>query len=62
MRTVLVVIGNVVIALGIVWIVQWGGWVPWPLAHFSLPTVRWLSYGAIPVLSGFTLIAFAKRL
>jgi len=62
MRTALVTIGSVAIALGLVWIIQQGDWAPWPLTRLSMPTTRWLTYGAIPVLGGWTLLMFARRL
>jgi hypothetical protein len=60
MRIALITFGTVAMALGLVWIVQQGGWAPWPLARFSLPSIRWLTYGAIPVLGGWTLLMFAR--
>jgi hypothetical protein len=62
MRTALILIGSAAVAFGLVWIVQSGGWTPWPLARFALPSMRWLTFGAIPVLGGFTLLTFARRL
>jgi len=62
MRIALITFGTVAMALGLVWIVQQGGWTPWPLARFSLPSIRWLTYGAMPVLGGWTLLMFARRL
>jgi hypothetical protein len=62
MRTALVTIGSVAMALGLVWIIQHGDWAPWPLARLTLPNPRWLTYGGIPVLGGWALLMFARRL
>ena len=48
-------------AAGLLWIAQHGG-MQWPRLRLALPDVRWLWYGAIPILTGFTLIILARRL
>jgi hypothetical protein len=62
MRSVLVMIGIGAIALGAFWIIQSGGWSPWPLSRLTIPSNVWLWHGAIPILGGSALMVLARRL
>jgi drug/metabolite transporter superfamily protein YnfA len=61
MRSVLIIAGVVVLALGLLWIGQGMGWILWPKSSFMLNQPRWSWYGTAQALAGLSIIWFAWR-
>lgn len=61
MRTVLTVIGALLIAAGTLWALQGAGIVMWPAESFMLAEQSWVTYGIATALVGVTLFALGRR-
>jgi uncharacterized membrane protein len=61
MRTLLLIVGVLALALGLLWIGQGTGIVAWPPQNFMINQIQWAWYGAVLALAGGTLILFARR-
>jgi hypothetical protein len=54
MRKLLLIVGMIGLAIGLLWIGQGTGTVPWPKSSFMINEIQWALYGAL--LSGLGLI------
>jgi len=61
MKTIVLVIGVVVVLLGLLWAGQGMGWIMWPESSFMLADRKWAYIGAATALLGLVLIGFARR-
>ena len=62
MRTLLTVLGIVLVIAGIVFIGQGTGYFPYPAESFMISQTRWVYYGAaIAVAGAFILIVALRR-
>jgi membrane protein implicated in regulation of membrane protease activity len=61
MKTVLLLIGIVALAVGLLWVGQGTGYVPWPKTSFMISDIHWAYYGAGLAVVGVVLISFARR-
>ena len=61
MRTVLLVVGLLALAVGLLWIGQGTGTVKWPQTSFMINQIQWAGYGAALAALGLILIWQAKR-
>ena len=56
MRTLLLVIGILALALGLLWIGQGTGVIQWPESSFMISQMQWAWYGAALAVAGLVLI------
>ncbi|MBN9040073.1 MAG: hypothetical protein BGP05_20805 [Rhizobiales bacterium 62-47] len=56
MRTIIVAIGILALAIGLLWISQGTGYVNWPQSSFMIRQMQWAYYGACVAVVGLLLI------
>jgi len=56
MRTMILLIGILALAMGLLWIGQGTGYVAWPQSSFMISQVQWAYYGACLAVVGVVLI------
>jgi hypothetical protein len=61
MRTLLLVLGLVALAIGLLWIGQGTGMITWPASSFMIREIQWAGYGAALAGLGLVLIWQSKR-
>ena len=62
MKTLLLVIGILALAMGLLWIGQGTGVIHWPASSFMLDQRPWADRGAIVAAIGLALIFVARRI
>jgi hypothetical protein len=61
MRSVLLTVGFVALAIGMLWIGQGTGVIRWPSSSFMISQIQWAGYGAALAALGLILIWQGKR-
>ena len=61
MKTLLTVIGIICLAMGLLWMGQGSGYIPWPPESFMISQSKWIYYGGVTAAAGLLIIAFARR-
>jgi hypothetical protein len=61
MKTALTLIGILALAMGLLWMGQGSGYIPWPKSSFMISQTRWIYYGAALAVVGGLLIIIARR-
>jgi hypothetical protein len=61
MRTLLLVIGLLLLAAGSLFMAQGSGVVNWPSSSFMLGDSTWVTYGSAIAVAGLVLILIARR-
>jgi len=61
MKTLLTVVGIIVLAMGLLWMGQGSGYVPWPASSFMISQAQWIYYGAVTAAVGLLLVIVARR-
>ena len=61
MRTLLTILGIVLVIAGIVFIGQGSGYFPYPADSFMISQTRWVYYGAAIAVAGALILIFALR-
>ena len=61
MKTLLVVVGVIVLLMGLVFVGQGSGYFPYPAESFMISQTRWVYYGAAIAVVGLLIIVFARR-
>ena len=61
MRRLLLVVGLIALAIGLLWIGQGTGAIDWPPSSFMIRQLQWAGYGAVVAGIGLILIWQAKR-
>ena len=61
MKTLLMLIGIIVLLAGIVFMGQGSGYFPYPASSFMINATRWIYYGAGIAVVGLLLIVFSQR-
>jgi hypothetical protein len=61
MRQLLLIIGFLALAVGLLWIGQGTGVVKWPASSFMISQLQWAGYGAALAGLGLVLIWQSKR-
>jgi len=56
MKTVLLILGVVALAVGLLWIGQGTGYVHWPSTSFMISQIQWAYYGAVLAVIGLVMI------
>jgi hypothetical protein len=61
MRQLLLILGFLMLAIGLLWIGQGTGVVNWPASSFMIKQIQWAGYGAALAALGLILIWQSKR-
>jgi uncharacterized membrane protein len=61
MRKVLLIVGILALAVGLLWIGQGTGVIKWPESSFMISQIQWAGYGAALAVLGLVLIWQSKR-
>jgi uncharacterized membrane protein len=61
MRKLLLVLGFIALAIGLLWIGQGTGVIKWPASSFMISQIQWAGYGAALGALGLILIWQSKR-
>jgi uncharacterized membrane protein len=61
MRRLLLIVGLLALAMGLLWIGQGTGVIAWPKTSFMLNQLQWAGYGAALAALGLILIWQARR-
>jgi hypothetical protein len=60
MKALLLLIGLLVLAAGLLFVGQGSGWIQWPAESFMISQIRWIYYGAAIAAFGVVLIILAR--
>ena len=61
MKSALTVIGIIALAMGLLWMGQGSGYIPWPASSFMISQSQWIYYGGALAVVGIILIVIARR-
>ena len=61
MKTALLILGLLALAMGLLWIGQGAGLVHWPASSFMIDQRPWIARGAILAFIGLALIVVSRR-
>ncbi|MBX3528673.1 MAG: hypothetical protein KF904_20930 [Rhodoblastus sp.] len=61
MRKALLIVGLLFLAIGLLWIGQGTGALPWPASSFMIGSLQWAEYGALLAAVGLILIWQSRR-
>jgi uncharacterized membrane protein len=61
MRQLLLIVGLLALAMGLLWIGQGTGMINWPQSSFMINRIQWAGYGAVVAALGLILIWQSKR-
>lgn len=61
MRRLLVTLGLIALAIGLLWIGQGTGSIAWPASSFMVGSLQWAEYGALLSAVGLILIWQGRR-
>ena len=61
MRKLLLTVGFIALAIGLLWIGQGTGVIAWPASSFMISQIHWAYYGTVLAVFGVILIWRGKR-
>jgi membrane protein implicated in regulation of membrane protease activity len=61
MKTALLILGLLALAMGLLWVGQGAGLVHWPASSFMIDQRPWIARGAVLALIGLVLIVMSRR-
>ncbi len=61
MRTPLLIAGLLCLIIGLIWLGQGTGYVPYPTSSFMVGQSNWAVYGAMLAFVGLVLVAVSRR-
>jgi hypothetical protein len=61
MKMLLLVLGVIAIAMGLLWAAQGAGYFPYPSSSFMINDVNWVYYGLATAIGGVVLVMLARR-
>ena len=61
MKPVMLLIGIVLVALGLLFVGQGSGFIEWPSSSFMIRQTRWIYYGSAIAAVGISIIVFSRR-
>ncbi|WP_313059251.1 hypothetical protein [Agrobacterium cavarae] len=61
LRTILSILGVLIVLMGLVWIGQGSGYFPYPASSFMINQSPWILRGALTAIAGVILIVVARR-
>ncbi len=62
LRTILSILGVLIVLMGLVWIGQGSGYFPYPASSFMINQSPWMLRGALTAIGGLILIVVARRM
>ena len=60
-RTILLVVGLLMILLGVVWIGQGSGYFPYPASSFMINQTPWIYWGIVMAAAGLAIVMLSRR-
>lgn len=61
MRSVLIAVGAILTAFGLLFVGQGLGWVRWPASSFMIDQYTWVLRGSVVAATGLVVILVARR-
>jgi len=61
MRTVLAVLGIILLLSGLVFVGQGSGYFPYPASSFMIKATQWVYYGGVIAVVGLVLVFLSRR-
>jgi hypothetical protein len=61
MRRLLLIVGLIALAIGLLWMGQGTGVIQWPESSFMISQIQWAEYGAALAVLGLILILQSRR-
>jgi hypothetical protein len=61
MKTLLLVVGVLAILIGVLWMGQGSGYIPWPRSSFMIDQRPWIWWGLLLAAAGVAMVLFARR-
>jgi len=61
MKTFLLVLGVLAILIGVLWMGQGSGYIPWPRSSFMIDQRPWIWWGLLLAAAGVAMVLFARR-
>jgi hypothetical protein len=61
MRRILLIVGLIALAIGLLWIGQGTGVIAWPKTSFMINEIQWAGYGVVLAAVGLILIWQSQR-
>lgn len=61
MKTLMLIVGIVALAFGVLWIGQGYGYIQWPASSFMIGDAKWGYYGMATAVIGIGLIWYSRR-
>jgi hypothetical protein len=61
MRTMILLVGILALAIGLLWVGQGTGTIAWPQSSFMIRQIQWAYYGACLAIVGVVLIWRSRR-
>ena len=61
MKTILLIVGILLLLSGALWAGQGMGWIMWPKSSFMLADMKWAYIGGATAIVGIALIFYARR-
>jgi hypothetical protein len=61
MKTILSVIGLLIVFAGLIWAAQGAGWFPYPSTSFMIDNSRWIYIGLATAVVGLIIVVLARR-
>ncbi len=61
MKTIVMLGGILLLALGVLFMGQGSGWIAWPSSSFMIRQTEWIYYGAAIAVAGIVLMFMARR-
>ena len=61
MNKLLLIVGVLTFAMGLIWVGQGLGYIQWPASSFMIRQIQWSYYGAGTAAVGLLIIWFSRR-
>ena len=61
MKTLMLILGVIAVAMGLLWVGQGTGYVHWPATSFMISQMKWAYYGGGLAVVGLILIWMSRR-
>ena len=61
MKMLLTIVGIILLAMGLLWMGQGSGYIPWPAESFMISQIQWVYYGGVTAAVGLLLVIIARR-
>jgi hypothetical protein len=62
LRPILLIVGVLAVLMGLLWMGQGSGYVPWPKSSFMIDQTVWITRGAVLAAIGLLVVVLSRRL